>query len=89
MKCFECKNKTDLFVSKEGMLIIKGKKGIRLNYSDIAMITIHRWKKMKIITTTHQIYTLKFSTLETLDTAINDLCNNGVQVLFVFGTRGI
>ena len=85
MKCFECKHKTDLYLSKEGILIIKGDKGTRLDYEDIAMIYIPRRKKMTIITVDHRMYTLKFCNLMQLDTAMKMFQEIGTEIKIYIG----
>lgn len=87
MKCFECKNRTDLYISKEGILIMKGKKGVRLDYDDVAMVCVCRWKKLRIITKTHQIYVITFPNIMTLDAAVDMFNENGTQVVILFGGR--
>lgn len=88
MKCFECKNKTDLYLNKEGVLIIKGDKGARLSYEDIAMIYIPRHKKMTIITVDHRMYPLKFYDLMQLDVAIKMLQKVGMGIkIFARGLK--
>ena len=89
MRVFECKNKTDLYISKEGVLIMKGDKGVRLDYDDIAVVCVSRWKKLKIITPQHQIYVLRFPNLMTLDIAVNMFNENGVWVMVECGRRKI
>lgn len=85
MKCFECKHKTDLYLSKEGVLIIKGDKGARLNYEDIAMVYIPRRKKMTIITVDHRMYTLKFYDIIQLDVALKMFQEAGIEIKIYIG----
>lgn len=88
MRVFECKHNTDLYVSKEGVLIMKGDKGVRLDHSDIAMVCVCRWKKLRIITKTHQIYVITFPNIMTLNTAVDMFNENGTQVVILFRGRG-